>query len=433
MISTFDVFGLHNEILDATYIDRGGLDSILKNLSKSGNIIAIRGASKSGKSWLRQKNFENALVVQCRYGHTITDIFTEALSQLGIRLILEQSNRTNFTGSVKASTGAGFSLLWKIEGKGEASTEQIEKYKDYGCDVNDLRFIAKIIKESQRRLVIEDFHYLDIEIQKKLSFDLKSLWDYGCPAVVVGVWGKHNLLTTYNSDLSLRCTEIQISWAERELKEVILKGCKALNVSLPAKVTTDIVKNSFGNSGLLQTLALQTLLLADITEKQESPKFINNEELGINACQQVANQLDATYLTFAERVASGIRRRKKATGIYAHAMASIVNASDEDLINGLSADKIYEECHKREPRIQKANLKSILSKIDGLQIDISGRGLVVTYNAFDEKIINIDRQLLFYRTHCTARWPWHEIIKESDSTNDDYGRQLTFEDLEPSN
>lgn len=434
MTSTFNVFGLHNEILDATYIDRGGLDKTIDTLSKSGKVIAIRGASKSGKSWLRQKSFSNALVVQCRYGHQISDILTEALSQLGIQLILERSSTTKLSGSIQASSGTGLSLLFKAEGKGEASREQIEKFREYGNDINDLRFIAKIINESNRKLVIEDFHYLEIEIQKQLSFDLKTLWDYGCFAVVVGVWGKHNLLTTYNSDLSLRCTEIQIAWSDDELKEVVSKGCRALNVSLPASVINGIVQNSFGNSGLLQTLALHTLLAAGITEKQSAPVFIPDENLGKIACQEVAAQLDATYLTFAERVASGIRKRKRATGIYAHAMASIVSASDKDLIDGLSADAIYDECHGREPRIQKANLKSILAKIDGLQIDNSGRGLVVTYNIFDEKIINIDRQLLFYRTHCTARWPWHEIIKESETTNnEDYGRQLTFDDLEPVN
>jgi hypothetical protein len=52
-------------------------------------------------------------------------------------------------------------------------------------------------------------------------------------------------------------------------------------------------------------------------------------------------------------------------------------------------------------------------KIDGLQIDTDGRGLVVTYIKDDQKVLNVDRQLLFYRKYLTISWPWEELIVES--------------------
>jgi len=129
----------------------------------------------------------------------------------------------------------------------------------------------------------------------------------------------------------------------------------------------------------------------------------------------VADQLNGLYQKFAERVASGIRKRNEATGIYAHAMAAIMEAEDRKHILGINLREIFERSHTREPRIKKQNLRSILTKIDGLQVDEHGRGLVVTYDSSEEKVLNIDRQLLFYRKYVTLFWPWEELIKESEN------------------
>ena len=51
---TTDVFGVSTEILKDSYVDRGDLDSKIAAYLGRDNHIAIRGASKSGKSWLRR-------------------------------------------------------------------------------------------------------------------------------------------------------------------------------------------------------------------------------------------------------------------------------------------------------------------------------------------------------------------------------------------
>ena len=97
-------------------------------------------------------------------------------------------------------------------------------------------------------------------------------------------------------------------------------------------------------------------------------------------------------------------------------MAVIIeDSSDADHMSGISVDEIYRKAHERQPRIQKANLKAILKKIDGLQCDDNGRGLVVTYENNDEKVLNVDRQLLFYRKYVTVKWPWEDLVLEAEA------------------
>jgi hypothetical protein len=130
-----------------------------------------------------------------------------------------------------------------------------------------------------------------------------------------------------------------------------------------------------------------------------------------------ADQLNPLYQQFAKRVSGGIRsRRSDATGIYAHAMAVIVGAPDDALLRGLSLDAIYERAHAREARITKGNLHSALCRIEGLQADEAGRGLVVAYNEVHREIDVVDKQLLLYRKYATVTWPWEELIREAKAT-----------------
>ncbi|WP_125486311.1 hypothetical protein [Edaphobacter aggregans] len=93
-----------------------------------------------------------------------------------------------------------------------------------------------------------------------------------------------------------------------------------------------------------------------------------------------------------------------------------MTASDSDLMNGLSVDRIFAAASRRERRILLGNLKSILGKIELLQIDEDGRGLVLSYNP-DKGISVVDRQLLLYRKFATVNWPWKSIITQVEPTD----------------
>jgi hypothetical protein len=73
------------------------------------------------------------------------------------------------------------------------------------------------------------------------------------------------------------------------------------------------------------------------------------------------------------------------------------------------------------------NLKSVLFKIEALQVDSEGRGLVLAYDA-KRGVSVVDRQLLLYRSFATVSWPWEEIIAASntdDSVNADETEEET--------
>lgn len=419
---THEVFGLSNEVLPDSYVDRGRLDEEVKKLLERPTHIALRGESKCGKSWLRQRVIRDPLVVQCRLGRTCRDIYSDALSQLGIRFEVDATRSGSVTERVTAETEFGSSLIARLRGaiSAEASREASTTTKPAGHDVSDLRFIADLLKESGKRLVIEDFHYLSITERKRLAFDLKALWDYGVFVVIVGVWSKQNMLLYLNPDLAGRVEEIAIVWTREDLKRVFEQGGEALNLQFSDELQEQAIHDCFENVGILQRLIQGTLDELGIAVAPERSTRIDQLDRLEAAAMAYAEQLNPLYQQFAERVSRGIRTRRDSTGIYAHAMAAILEADDEHLIRGVHLDDIFKRAHAREPRIQKGNLRTVLEKFEGLQVDEDGRGLVLAYNEATREVSAVDRQLLLYRKYSTVKWPWEDLIAEAERAEDDY-------------
>lgn len=425
-MKTADVFGIRPQLSEYSYVDRKNLDAELsKLLGRQQTHIAVRGASKSGKSWLRQKVLHNPIIVQCRLSYTVGDIYRDALAELGISIEIEKSDAKTIKGHVTAVGEGGIPLLTKVSGElqieGESQTEI--KRKIIGKDIDDLKFVSTLIKASERTLVIEDFHYLHTAEQKKFSYDLKTLWDYSTFVMIVGVWISENMLITLNPDLADRIEEISVTWQTDELKRVLLQGCGYLNLRPTDAVANTLADISYGSVGLLQKLALRMIddemgIAEGLPDGSE--QLLDEGRYVIDAAMHVAEQLNMLYQAFAKRVSDGIRTRPNSTGIYAHAMAAIMAADDELLTNGLSAKAIHAIAHERQPRVQFGNLKTVLARFPELQVDEGGRGLVIAYDSLDEKVSVVDKQLLLYRKFATTKWPWEEMIEEVATKEDVY-------------
>lgn len=419
--TTSDVFGVATEVRPDSYVDRGRLDKAISKFLARDVHISLRGASKSGKSWLRQKAVPNAIVVQCRLGKTAEDLYKEALAILGINLIISETRGGTFSGTVESTAEIGQTLIGKVTAKlglGYTRSAQTQS-TPLRQDISNLRFVADLVIESGRRLVIEDVHYLSLAERKKLSFDLKTFWDYGLYVIIVGIWRQQSLIDL-NSDLSSRIREISIQWSDSDLRNILDAGSKALNVEFAQVLRDRIVKFSYGNAGLLQTLALGVLDEADVHARGKDVVDIHGTDLLDSAAMELAESLNTLYQSFAKRTSTGMRSRTNSTGIYAHAMAVILEQDDSSLMRGLALKDLFKIAHEREPRILLANLRTILRKLDQLQIDEDGRGLVITFDEGREEVAVVDLQLLLYRHFSTVAWPWEELLAEVEDRSDVY-------------
>lgn len=293
---TLDVFGVSNTILPDSYVDRGSLDEHIQLLLGRRTHIALRGKSKCGKSWLRQKNIPRAITVQCRLKKKVIDLYVDALSQLEIKLTVDETSTSSFKATVEASGEFGAALLAKLGLKSSLGTDTSTggRQTAVGHDINDLRYIANILKESGRRLVIEDFHYMSVEERTSFAFDLKALWDYEVFVIIIGVWSQSNMLIHLNPDLSGRIEEVSIYWSDPDLDQIFTKGGAALNLTFSAATKKRAIGECFGNAGILQKLILDTLDELAIKDARPSLtevsdiKALENAELAVRGAAQSA-------------------------------------------------------------------------------------------------------------------------------------------------
>ena len=154
-----EIFGTSHTVLPDSYVDRAALDGQLQTHIERPTHVALRGQSMCGKSWLRQMVLPDALVAQCRLKKTTLDLYRDALSQLDVRLDLETVRGSQWTGRVESQGDFGIKLLAKLGIKTAVEVEKGRETKSVsvGHDVADLRFIADLLRASERRLVIEDF------------------------------------------------------------------------------------------------------------------------------------------------------------------------------------------------------------------------------------------------------------------------------------
>jgi hypothetical protein len=434
------VFGIATHVNQDSYIDRGGLDNKLGYYLRTERHVAIHGDSKQGKSWLRGNLLteDDTLVVQCQPESSPESILREALGQLGLNVELKRTGMTQFEGQldVDATGEVGNFLLGKMKAEagisvGGSKAETVER-QPVGQQMTDLSWIARALKASGKRLVVEDFHYVTEENRKAFSFTLKALGDYGVYVILVGIWPEDHMLTYYNGNLDGRVEDLQLVWDDADLDAVLDKGSKALNITMTESLRVALVADAHGNVGLVQRLAEQVCIKAEIWERQDEPRTIDVGEELEAARQEVSDQMKSRYDAFADDFVRGMKRMKEGLAVYKHLLRAFTASKSDELTEGIDSSDLLERIQKShpDPPIRGSDLTQALDRVDRLQIKIGVQPPVLTYNHDRRRLFLADRSFLFYRQHGNPTWPWDKddtLLSLIEAAPDD--QQLDMDDL----
>ena len=266
VVSLQDVFGISERVNAHSYVDRGGLDAQLQYALDTDRHIAIHGASKQGKSWLRARllDEDSSILVQCQTGASIESIFIDALGALGVQAEIRRTSGNDFEGTLdfRGSGSIGLHLLGKLGLEAKTGAKRVRsrgtESQPIGQAPANLRWVARTILASQKRLTIEDCHYLSNDCLRDLAFVMKALGGYGLHILIAGIWPQDHLLTYYNGDLVGRVEDIHLTWSDAELDAVLQVGSRALNIEMSSNLRRTLITDAAGNVGLLQQLAEAT-------------------------------------------------------------------------------------------------------------------------------------------------------------------------------
>lgn len=414
-----EVFGIGASVNSPSYVDRGRLDAAFASSIAANRHVAVHGGSKQGKSWLRTKVLPDheSVVIQCTPHSKPDSLLREALGRLGVSATIHMTTTRELTGTLDFQGNLELGkLLAKAKGQigagGAISSTAEWETEPIGKTAADLSWVSSAISASTRRLVLEDFHYIDESAQRDMAFLLKAMGEYGLFVVVVGVWPRDHLLTYYNGDLEGRVDDIHLTWKDAELDEVLVQGAKALRISFSDELRAEVVREAFGNVGLLHRIASKLCSEHGIerTLPRGQTRTLERDASLAIALAKVAAEMEGRYQAFSDNFVRGMRRLSSGLEVYRHLLEAVTEATDEELLAGIDSAVLLQRISSQEGGggIRASDLTQALDRIDRLQVKIGVNPLVLTYNRSSRKLFLADNSFLFFRRHGKTTWPWSD-------------------------
>jgi hypothetical protein len=270
----------------------------------------------------------------------------------------------------------------------------------------NLGWVARAIMASNKRLVIEDCHYLSDACFQDLAFMLKALGGYGLHVLIAGIWAQDHRLAYYNGDLAGRVEDIHLTWSDADLDAVLRAGSMALNIDISTNLRRLLVTDAAGNVGLLQQLAETVCREENIYSHQASPIYLTAGPSLDRARRAVANGMQQRFQGFADNFNGAVRHACPDAYEPQAIFRELIAYSDEELLQGVENDALTR--NMQATGVQPPNPQALNDMMESLaeaQITMGIRPLVLSYNQHAHRVYVIDRSLLFFRRYGSPRWP----------------------------
>jgi hypothetical protein len=413
MVPTYklaDVYGTSRSV-PLTYVQRPQVDERFLNDITRDKHIVVHGSSKQGKTCLRKNQLKDTeyVVVQCTRDTTRASLYEMILKHAGISSSVTQEKTVKGTLKVHVKIGAEGGIPMLAKGKGEGGAEgggeqgRTTKQTEFEIDIEDPNDVCRVLAAAdfKRYIVIEDFHYLDEEVQVSLATDMKVFHEISSLVfIIVGVWLEANKLILYNGDLAGRVTTIDVdAWKPEELREVVVSGYDYLNINFPEAVETAIVESAQGNVGLLQELCYRLCERYDIWHRQDEHKEIATAEDVAEISRSIADEQSARYQNFLARFAEGLGETE--LKMYQWVAWAVVTAKPEELRRGLRPNVIFQRVREKHPNsvtLQQGNVTQALERVGKVQFKHRLQPLIFDYSNNELRVVDANF-LVFLKTH----------------------------------
>lgn len=413
MYQTHEVFGVSNEMI-ATYIERPEVDNLfIKGLEKNKHLI-IYGASKQGKTALTNKHLkeEDYIKVNCSPASTIQDLYNSIVRQLNIEIVESREVSQEIGGEIKAGVKAKVRIPFfgsgeaSAEVKGTTNEEEKLSYKivDYNLFLaQDLSELLKAINFN-KKIIVENFHYLTQDNQKLLAIDLRIFDDYKFQFIVLGIWREKNRLIQFNGDLVDRLIEIPVEpWEKEHLKAIIDEGLPLLNVSFE-NVFESLVDTCFDSVGVFQELCKESCYVAGINETTQDTVYITPENIK-TAIEKKLSDYSSRHIRCLEAFVEQKAKSSDEIPLYIpyYFIQILFNEDFVDITNGLKRRLIQEkikEIHHRPGDVRPSDMGYFLQTLVATQIKKSISPPIFDYDISTSSVKVIDSTFYFFLKNC---------------------------------
>lgn len=406
IVKSSDVFGIHKDV--KTYVERDHVDKLFKMALHSEKQILVYGASKQGKTALVSKycGYSEHIVYQLTPETELIDIYQHALREAGVRVRTEYSEGTGTSSSLKlrAKISASFAMFGKASVQSDiASTEkqnESSKFEEIPFNINQPQDISSLLKKANNKklVILENFHYLTYENQKRFAFDLRAFQELGVRFIILGVWRERNRMLQFNGDLLDRIQEIPVEpWEIKDFRKIVDKGEELLNISFSEDLYQKCCNLSFSSVGVFQDLLHGICLSSDVFTKQSEHRLLDETD----SLNIVINEKTNSYGDRHKRALEAIASSSKNAGyekFYYSIVDIILEGGYDKIADGIHLNVIFEELKKRS-KSNNFKIRMVKNSLASLHKVQASKNIMPPILYFDEnsELLSIsDSTLYFY-------------------------------------
>lgn len=431
-----DVFGVSSSQV-ASYVERPDVDNAFSSALEQRRHIVVYGASKQGKTALvsRHISYCDNVVIRLEPASALEDIYLAILRYANVRI--EKVRRESSSSGTEAGIGVEAKATIFGFGGGSASAKAgLHSDRSSEIELEEIPFnlsLSQDVVELLRRvgfdkkIILENFHYVSEEEQRRLAFALRSLEEMGLLFVVVGVWRERDKLRNYCGDLTDRLIEVPVEpWNENDFYRVARQGAKAMNVELAPAVVAECVRSSFGSIGVFQELMKETFSAASMHRRQDAIQVIDDVSYAKAAIAVKSHQYRTVHAKSLALVAAGHVSQQQAAGrqpLYLpyYLVRAIVRAGSS-FIRGMSRAELTRAIkveHHRQEDVRPADISNLLNRLGSLQGKKGINPPIIDYDPEARHLFAVDSTFFFFLTNCDLDNFLEEMVCPLDTVEDE--------------
>lgn len=395
-----------------TYISRENAktEQKLKDYIDAKNmVVSICGPSKTGKTVLLRNsvNKENLIPINGASIRSIDDFYSCLFSFIDMpeEKTVTDSSQTTTSGTAGLGFNVGFGGLAALNAKSSGSvTDQKQQTISQKTASNPITIIISILANTKYIIFIDDFHYIEKNIQSDVAKVIKSLAENGVKICTASVPHRNDDVVRANAELRGRLATIDIpEWNADELKAIATKGFVALNAEIDPLVINNLVEESFQSPQLMQALCMNLCRIVNLRKSLDKmQKVSTNSEALLEAKKDTSDF--ANFSSLVDALHSGPKihgmERKQfdlTDGTQGDVYRAILLAMKSDPPSRhFSYDQIIQRvkdvCIKDTPT--GSSISGSLSHISDIAKDMAGGGKVLEWD--DNILTIIDPYFSFY-------------------------------------
>ena len=302
------------------------------------------------------------------------------------------------------------------ETKAKVSTDKENanafKIIDYNLALaQDLSELLREIK-FDKRIILENFHYLNEEVQKQLAIDLRIFEDYNILFIILGIWREKNRLAQFNGDLVDRLIEVPVEpWEKEDLKKIVAEGFPLLNANLE-NIADYIIESCFDSVGVFQEICKEACYSAGVNETQENLVEITKDHVD-NAIIKKLEDYSSRHKRCLESFIEQRARSSQETPLYIpyYFIKVLFNEPIETIIQGLKRKSLQDQIkasHHRPDDVRPSDMGYFLKNLVSSQISKGISPPIFDYDNSTSSIKIIDSTFYFFIKNCNR----DEVLEE---------------------